>query len=149
MANEDLTTTALLHRLFMTRSIVRFIKHFGEKEAPLPFHVYISNLCIEKKLIASQVTQKADIARTYGTQLFNGTRRPSRDKVLQLAFGFEMGYDEAQDLLKAAQKSPLYPRVKRDAVVMYALRNGYKLHEVQATLAEITLPVLGKGEKHE
>jgi hypothetical protein len=32
-----------------------------------------------------------------------------------------MDYEAAQELLKAARKSPLYPKIERDAVLIYSL----------------------------
>ena len=63
-------------------------------------------------MLPAQVIERSQIERTYGHQLFNGTRRPSRDKVLQLALGLGLSVDETQRLLRAAGKSPLYPRLK-------------------------------------
>ena len=45
--------------------------------------------------------------RNYAYQLFNGTRKPSRDKVIQLAFGFGLSVDDTQELLKVARQAPL------------------------------------------
>jgi hypothetical protein len=147
--DKDITTSTLLRRLFKTGSISRFIRHYSEQARSIPFNVYIGRICDEKGTVPERVILKSGIARTYGHQIFNGTRKPSRDKVLQLAFGFGMDYDEAQELLKAARKSPLYPKVERDAVMIYALKNGFGLCEVQATLAEVSLPMLGKEGKYE
>ena len=93
-----------------------------------------------------RVIEQAQIERTYGHQLFNGTRRPSRDKVLQLALGMGLNVDETQQLLRAALKSPLYPRLKRDAVVLFGLQKGLPLLAVQESLTKYGLSLLG-GQK--
>jgi hypothetical protein len=115
----------------------------------IPFGARITDLCVSKNVKPGRVINKSGIERTYGHQLFNGRRKPSRDKVLQLAFGFEMNYGEAQELLKAARKSALYPRVKRDAVIIYALNRGLGVYDVQATLRDLNLPLLGKEDRYE
>jgi hypothetical protein len=78
----------------------------------------------------------------------NGTRQPSRDKVLQLAFGLRLTVDEAQRLLRAADKSPLYPRLKRDAVVLFALNKSLSILETQNLLSGEGLTPLGGASKH-
>ena len=88
--------------------------------------------------------QQAQIDRTYGYQLFNGTRRPSRDKVLQLALGMGLSLEETQHLLQAAGRSPLYPRLKRDAVLIFCLKNGYDLMETQEMLGKYDITLLGE-----
>jgi hypothetical protein len=75
-------------------------------------------------------------------------RNPSRDTVLQLAFGFEMDTDETQQLLKIAGVTALHPRVKRDAVIAYCLHNRKSVMEVQRLLFDNNLPLMG-GKRNE
>ena len=149
MPHKDVTTTTLLQRLFKTASIARFVKHYDEQMGLVPFCAYLSDLCESRGVVAEHIILKSGIERTYGHQFFNGRKKPSRDKAIQLAFGFEMNYDETQELLKAARKSALYSRVKRDAVVIYALKQGLAVEEVQATLYDLGLPLLGKEDRYE
>jgi transcriptional regulator with XRE-family HTH domain len=108
------------------------------------FSQYINRLCAEKGVTAAGIIKKANIERTYGHKIFNGTRTPSRDTALQLAFGFKMTFEETQKLLAIARKNPLHPKVKRDAVIVFVLKEGLGLNEVQATLSDLGFPVLGK-----
>lgn len=140
----EISTTTLLQRLFKTNKIGRFVNRYSDEIIETPaFCDYISELCAEKNTVAERVIKKADIHRTYGHQLFNGVRTPSRDKVIQLAFGFELSFEETQKLLTIAGKSILYPKIKRDAVFIFALEKGYDIDAVQATLAELNMPLLG------
>ncbi len=149
MLKEEISTSKLLQRLFKTSNISSFIKRHDKQMDPVLFHCYISDLCASRKVIAEHVIARSGIERTYGHQLFNGRRKPSRDKVLQLAFGFKLSYDETQELLKVARKSFLYPRVKRDAIIIYALKQGHTISDVQITLYDLGLPLLGKEERNE
>lgn len=90
--------------------------------------------------------QRANIERGYGHQIFRGIREPSRDKVLQLAFGFGLNVPEAQRLLRAAEKSPLYPRLKRDAAILFCINRGESLVQMQLLLSELGLSPLGGAE---
>jgi hypothetical protein len=149
MADEKTTTNTLLQRLFKTASITRFIGRYGEQMKRAPFKVYINQLCVDRDTVPERIIRTSGIERTYGHQIFNGRKNPSRDKVIQLAFGFELGYDEAQELLRMARKSTLYPKIERDAVVIYALNKRLSVDDVQATLEELALPTLGKDDKYE
>ena len=93
--------------------------------------------------IAERVIKRAGIDRTYGHQLFSGRRKPSRDKVIQLAFGFELGVEGIQRLLKVARKPSLYTKLKRDAVVIYCLAQDMGIAEAQNVLADFELTALG------
>ena len=107
------------------------------------FPGYLLSLCAEKGQVPEHVILRADIDRSYGHQLFNGTRRPSRDKVIQLAFGLELSLPECQRLLQVAGKSPLYPRLRRDAVILYCLSHGKTVLEAREMLQSFGLSQLG------
>jgi hypothetical protein len=148
MPKDKISTSTLLKRLFKTASLDRFIRRFDEAEYDMPvFNEYISSLCAEKGQTPEYIIKKSDIERTYGHQLFNGNRTPSRDKVIQLAFGFEMGYDDTQKLLAVARKSALHPKVKRDIVIIYALEHKLDILDVQSTLTDLGIKILGM-ERH-
>jgi transcriptional regulator with XRE-family HTH domain len=110
--------------------------------------LYLAELCREKAA-RGQVIRRADLARTYGHQIFNGTRRPSRDKLIQICFGLGLDVEEAQALLKKAEKSPLYPKLLRDAAVMRCLHDGKTVQQPQELLDRLGLTLLGEGESHE
>ena len=148
MPLERISTSTLLGRLFRTASIERFIRHFDRHMEYVAFDTYITDLCVSKNMRPEHVIIKSGIDRTYGHQLFNGRRKPSRDKVIQLAFGFNSTYDKAQELLKAARKSPLHPKIKRDAVIIYALTRQHDINDVQVTLHDLGLPVLGREDRY-
>lgn len=140
---KNIRTSILLQKLFKAKSLPRFLDE-NENSLQLPaFNRYLLELCQKRGTVPEQIIKRTTIERTYGHQLFNGTRQPSRDKVIQLAFGFELDLEEAQALLKAARKVPLYPKIKRDAVIMFCLKNHSGEIEVQEMLAELKLTMLG------
>jgi len=149
MQTKKVTTSKLLNQLIKTASLDRFFRRLDDTGSNIPsFHDYINNVCADKGVPQEHIIKRADIDRTYGHQLFRGTRTPSRDKVIQLAFGFEMGYEEAQKLLSVARKSALHPKVKRDAVIIYALERNLALDDVQATLFDLGVKLLGKDRNY-
>lgn len=148
MAQSDDGTSTLLHRLFEAPDIAAFLQDGGDFGAPPPFHVFITALSRNDGLVPEQVIRRAAIDRTYGHQLFNGTRRPSRDKVLQLAFGFGLTVEGAQELLKIARKSALYPRIRRDAAILYCLNRGLDILEMQSTLQGLGETLLGGDDRN-
>lgn len=107
------------------------------------FHEYITRICSERGKKKETIISLSSIERTYGYQLFNGTRKPSRDKAIQLAFGFGMSLEETQRLLQAADKSLLYPRLKRDAAIIYCIDHQFDMNETQIMLYDLGLHILG------
>ena len=145
MDNKKIPTDNFLHKLLNTTSINRFIKrHSGDMNQLPLFHEYITKLSTDKGVSREKVIKKADISKTYGYQIFRGERKPSRDRVIQLAFGFELSYDDTQELLNIARKTVLYPKITRDAVIIHALNHGYDIASVQEALYELSIPILGE-----
>ena len=107
------------------------------------FPAFLAQLCAERETTREQVIQRAGIERSYGHQLFNGIRRPSRDKALQLAFGFSLDEEHTQALLRSAGVGELTPRVKRDAVILYGLIHQLSLEDTQNLLAHYSLHPIG------
>lgn len=141
--NIEIRTSVLLRKLFNAPDLEKFIEvNATELEVP-PFYIYLSDLCKAAGQVPEQVIKRAAIERTYGHQLFNGTRKPSRDKVIQLAFGLGLNLEDTQKLLQIAQKSPLYPKIKRDAAILYCLNHHKDVLETQSVLQSLGLSLLG------
>ena len=144
-----MSTTELLRRLFSTNSVKRFIKRHSGDMVNTPLHEYLNRQCAKRGISPAQVILKSGIERTFGHHIFSGRKNPSRDKVLQLAFGFEMNYEETQELLKLARKSTLYPKIMRDAVVIQGLQSKQSFATIQGALLELELPPIGKEGRYE
>lgn len=143
-ASGSIHTSTLLRVLFRTSHFDRFIEKQGPALQVRPFHEYVGELCEKAGLLRVDVIRRAGIERSYGFQMFQGTKKPSRDKVIQLAIGFGLDYDGAQEMLKHARHSALYPKFKRDAAIIYCLNKHLSFMDAQELLSGIGTAVLGK-----
>ncbi|MBR3241605.1 MAG: hypothetical protein IKF90_02755 [Parasporobacterium sp.] len=97
--SKKISTSELWAKLFRSASVERYLAGSVDmQELPL-FSEYISMLAEERNEKAEAVIRRGEIESSFGHKLFSGTRNPSRDTVLQLAFGFELNADETQQLL--------------------------------------------------
>lgn len=92
---------------------------------------YLQQLLDEKRLERSKVVREAGLNDTFGYQIVKGTRKASRDKVLQLAFAMQLGLRETDRLLQAAGANELYCKNRRDAIIIFAVQKGYTLQKGQ------------------
>lgn len=144
-----ITTRTLMQRLFRTSTFTRFKSHYAcELQAPT-LSQYVTALCENLRQTHEEIIMRAGLDRVYGHQIFSGLRLPSRDKVIQLAFGFGMDDEEAQSLLKIARKSALYPRIERDAALLFCLHKRMRFSDAQDMLSELGLPLMGKELRHD
>ena len=141
---EKISTDSLLRRIYRTKNLNTFLQRNETFMQAADFCTLLQTFCRERQMIPERVILLAQIDRNYGHQLFNGTRRPSRDKVLQLAIGMKLSVEETQQLLQAAGKSALYPRLKRDAALIFCLKEGYDMIETQNLLGQYGMTMLGE-----
>lgn len=95
-----------------------------ESKAP-DIHILINKYLTEKKLSHAEVIRKLNVERSYGYQLLNGKRIPTREQLIRLGLLLGLGLEELQRLLKVGGKSILYARNITDARVIYAVEHGF------------------------
>ncbi|MCL2080275.1 MAG: helix-turn-helix domain-containing protein [Oscillospiraceae bacterium] len=142
-SSDKIPTATLLTRIFSTKNIKSFV--FRNKEhLKLPtLAEHLSELCAQKGMKPKDVVKNADMDRFYGAEIFSGKRsNPSREYLIRLALGLGISYKECQRLLTVAGKSPLYPRVEGDAVIIKCLHSGLGYQEAEYLLFEMGLPTL-------
>ena len=97
------------------------------------------NILIEKhNLKKSVIIKESQLGEPFTRQLFSGIRsKPSRDKVLALAIAMKITLEECQKLLRAAQVNELYPKNRRDAIIIYGLAKKLTVPQVNDILYEM------------
>ena len=98
---------------------------------------YLSGLLNRRGISVREVADRCNLERSYSYQLFNGTRRPTRNFLLRLALLLELPEEEAQRMLKIAQRPPLYARNRRDAAVLYALSHHLTGEQADGLLRDL------------
>lgn len=98
---------------------------------------YLSLLLKDRGLSVRDVVESCNLDRSYGYQLFNGTRRPTRNMLLRLCLVLELPEEEAQRLLKLAGRPVLYARSRSDAAVLYGLNHHLSLEETGELLVSL------------
>lgn len=98
---------------------------------------YLSGLLIKYGITIQQVLEKAVISRSFGYQIFNGLRNPNRDILLRIAIVMKLNVDEVQRLLKISRRGELYPKIRRDAAIIFCIKNKCDLTDTVELLESI------------
>lgn len=101
---------------------------------PPSFSDTLAQLLEARGLGPQQLSELAMLSRSFTYQLCSGSRAPSRDIVLRLALVLQLSLGETQRLLRAAQRGALYPRVRRDAIVIFCLSHRMSLYDTDEML---------------
>lgn len=125
-------TEELLAELLEASDIDAFLDSHQLGEPSLPD--YLNALLAEKNLERAQVVRMANLNETFGYQIFMGTRNPSRNKLLQIAFAMALTLRETNRMLEAGGVSSLYSKSRRDAIIIFCLERGCSLQRVNEEL---------------
>ena len=86
---------------------------------------WASALIEERGLDRRTVIKRSRLNQTFAYQILAGTRRASRDKLIQLAFGLQLDVEECSELLERGGCNALSPRIRRDVVIAYCLSRKF------------------------
>lgn len=131
------STDELQKVLEKTESIEKYLDNNFDDITNITFPEYLDQLLEKKDLTKSEVIEKSNIQKNYAYQIFDGSKNPSRDKVLSLAFSMELDINETNRLLKLSNNSILYPRIKRDSIICFSINKSKNLIDTNILLDEM------------
>ncbi len=135
-------TESLYNMLLKARDISSFIKEHSDLFQSTDLSIYLAYLCAKYELKNAKVIEDSGINGDYFYQILSGKRKPSRDKTIRLAFGMKLDIKETQRLLNCSGASELYPRNRRDAIILFALEHRISIYETNDFLYELSEPLL-------
>ena len=94
----------------------------------------LASLCDKYPTPKNALARKAVMSEVYLHQVLSGRRNPSRDRLLCLCLVLGTELEETQTLLQSAGYARLYPKVRRDAVIIHGLIHRTDLNEVNDKL---------------
>ena len=136
------TTDELAHELELAENVLDYFAANRDELNMNSFPEYLTAWLERKNLRKSDVVRRSNLNKAYVYQIFSGRKYPSRDKVLSLAFGLGLDCAETQTLLKQAGYRELYPRDRRDALLLYAVARGMDVMEANELLFSHEIEVL-------
>ena len=132
--NVEKSTEELLHELQKAEDVFAFTKENEEEMESISLTELLEQFLKKYQKQKKEVIRDAGMDTTYGYQIFDGRKKPRRDKLLQLAFGFPLTVEETNKLFRSAGVSDLYVRCKRDTICMYCLQQKMTVDECNALL---------------
>lgn len=115
-------TDELLERLLKSLTPEEYLVDANLDERSLS--EYLTHLREEKGLTRAQVIRASGVGVTFAYQVFSGERMPGRDNAIMLSFGLGATLRETQRLLRHAGVSELWSRNRRDAIIIYCIKQG-------------------------
>lgn len=127
-------TNQLMNELIKAHSIGDYLKENSAYMISDELPVYLTNILKKKGLVKSAVIKKSELSEVMGYQIFSGLRKPSRDSLLSICIAMKLNIEETQEILKIAQFALLYPKVKRDCVIINGIVGGESVAQINEKL---------------
>ena len=131
---REKTTDDLSQELMSQPNLDQYITENEAYFADTDISAFLAGIYEKCGLSKAELARRAVMSEVYLYQVFSGRRRPSRDRLLCLCFGLGAGLEEANLLLKGMGYAPVYPRLKRDAIISHGLLHHTPLTEINDKL---------------
>lgn len=139
------STAELLNELQKAEDIFEFARENVTEFKPISLMEQLEEFKQKYQKTKIDILKSSGLDTTYGYQIMDGKKvNPSREKLIQLAFGFPLTVEEANRLLRAGGVSSLYVRSKRDAICMYCLQQKMSVDECNSLLYQVGEDTLTK-----
>ena len=135
-------TNDLLKELNNTNDIDSYLNDNRTQIIDKQLNNFLNELIERNAISKSKIIRQADINEIYGYQIFSGKRFPSRNKLLRICIGAEFSINEINDVLTVGEFSPLYPRIKRDSIIIFGIQNQYTIYQINELLHSHQLELL-------
>ena len=139
-------SAAMDEEIKQASNIDRFLEKNQKYMVKQSLREHLDYLLMQKNITIAQVARASQIDRSYVYQIFSGDKKPSRDKLIAIAFGMRLSVDETHQLLKLSGNRELYVRDERDALILFSLQQGYDIGKANELLYDHNCKILGASD---
>ena len=135
---EEKSTSELFRMIQESPGLFRENLQMGSGYKEPQLAEYLQQLLDKHEMTIPDLIVKTLLSKSFVYQIFSGKRNPGRDILLRMAFAMHLSVEETQHLFLVAGKGALYPKVRRDAVIIYCLEQGMPLDEANDFLIHVS-----------
>ena len=128
----------ILSSINSTSTLHTFSDELTNSEKHITFSEYLLQKMQEKDISASRLWNLSLIQRNYGYQILDGRKTPGRDKVIALCLSLKLSLEETQRALTLANAGSLYPRRKRDSILIFSLEKSLSVMDTNTLLFDFS-----------
>lgn len=129
---NDLMNT-LTYKVQTPEELNKYIDNI-DKYKDIDFITYFDTIMKKHNHKKSDLAKNSNISRTYVYQLLNGSKKPSRDNIITLCITSEFTLEETIRCLEISNEGILYPKSKRDSLIIYSINHKLTINETNELL---------------
>ena len=138
------STANLMEELLQTRRVEDYLQQNEVQLLDVTLSQELEKLLQNTQLSKSEIAIHSGLSRVYVYQVFAGQKVPSRDSLLRICFALSLDIGQITELLKHTGYPVLYPRDRRDSVILFAASRHKTLLELEEMLEQQQLRGLQK-----
>ena len=132
--NETVELMSILKNIDDESYLDEFVKITSTNFSDLSLPNFFQNICKQKGISKSDLIKNAEIVRTYGYHILNGTKNPSRDNLFKLCISASLDIEESNKALKLGNVGQLYPKNPRDSIIIFGINKKLNLFQIDELL---------------
>lgn len=133
--DKHLKSTSNLYMDLMSKPDIDSYLHDNDEQFEnKDIAVLLQDLLKVKGMKKAELSRRAGISTVYLHQVLAGRRKPSRNRLLCICIGIGTTFEETQRLLQQAVYAQLYPKIKRDSIVIYGILHRMTVQEINDKL---------------
>ncbi len=142
------STDELMKVLENSDSIEEYLNDNENDLTNVTLEEFLADMLNKYNVTKTDAIKKSLLDDTYAYQIFSPKikKKPSRNKIIQIAFGIGLDLDDTQKLLRTAGHNALYPRREWDSAVIYAINRKFTAEECDELLYDIGQDTLTKAD---
>ena len=133
---KKITTSQLLTILKTTGEFADFDTVYRDRNDITTLGNYLYLLMEKYRKPAKEMIAASGIERSYFYHVLSGQKTPGRNILLRLCLCLPATLSETNAALRYAGHGELYPRIRRDAVIIYGIIRKRTMEEINRALLE-------------
>lgn len=125
----SLTTSQLLSIIKRSGRFSEITEIYHDKESEPAFCHYLYQLMDKYQLAPKDVIERSGIERSYFYHILSGQKKPGRNIVLRICLCLSTTLTETNQMLRLAHQGALYPKVRRDAAIIFAIEKKFTMQQ--------------------
>lgn len=135
-------TKDLQNELSNAHNIDQYLKNNEDYIIDQSLAQYFCDVLNQKSISKQDVIKRSDLNEIYAYQIISGKRVPSRNKLICLCIGAKFTVEETNETLQVGGFSPLFPKIKRDSIIFFGIKNSYSVWQINEELYSHKLQTL-------
>ncbi|MCD7883980.1 MAG: hypothetical protein LUI87_09835 [Lachnospiraceae bacterium] len=131
---KELTTSQLLSVIKKSNNFSEVTETWHDHEEEPVFCHYLYAVMQKHGKTAPDIILESGIERSYFYHVLSGQKTPGRNMVLRISLCLSATLTETNQLLRLSRQGVLYPKVKRDAAIIFAIEKKCTMQQANDLL---------------